>query len=196
MIASANPGKAGEMRSILDGCGFEVVTREELGIDDDIAETGATFMENAVLKAKAVCEISGLPSIADDSGLIVDALGGEPGVDTSSYGGETLTDIERCEYLLRKMEYVEQRGARFVCIIACALPDGGLLTAEGECKGQIATSLRGGGGFGFDPIFLDPNSGKTLSELPPEEKNAISHRGKALRAFAERIRNSEFEIRN
>ena len=191
MIASANQGKVGEMRSILDECGFEVVSRNELGIDVDIAETGATFLENAVLKAKAICEISGLPSIADDSGLVVDALGGDPGVDTSSYGGEALTDLERCAYLLEKMENMGQRGARFVCIIACALPDGGLLTAEGECRGEIATSLQGDDGFGFDPVFLIPGRGKTLAELTPDEKNAISHRGKALRAFADRIRNSK-----
>ena len=187
VLASANPGKVGEMRSILNGCGFEVVTRYDLGIDVDIAETGATFLENAVIKAKVICEISGLPSIADDSGLVVDVLGGEPGVDTSSYGGDTLTDEERCEYLLKKMENVEPRGAKFVCIIACALPGGELITAEGECRGEISMSLRVDSGFGFDPIFLIPNSGKTLAELAPDEKNAISHRGKALRAFTEKM---------
>ena len=185
-LATANPGKVKEMREILSGLGFVVVTRDDLGIDMDIEETGITFLENAKLKAHAICRASGIPSIADDSGLVVDSLGGEPGVYSSSFGGEELSAEERCYYLLKQMEGLEaeQRRAKFVCTIVCAFPDGSSLSATGECNGKIMTYLKGSGGFGYDPVFLPDGSEKTMAELATEEKNEISHRGKAIIEFS------------
>lgn len=182
-LATANPGKIREMSQILSGLGFEVVSRKELGIDMDIEETGTTFKENALLKAKAICEASGLPSIADDSGLMVESLGGAPGVYSSSYGGEGLDDNGRCMYLINEMKNMEHRGAKFVCNIVCLFPDGEMLAAEGECRGLILEAPRGAGGFGYDPIFLVEGLSKTMAELSPLEKNKISHRGIALKEF-------------
>ena len=190
VLASANPGKIREMREILTELGLEVTTREELGIDIDVEETGATFFENALLKAEAICAASGLPAIADDSGIMADALGGAPGVYSSSYGGERLSDSERCDFLLEKLENREQRGAKYVCSIICKFPDGEVLAAEGECRGEITTSPRGPGGFGYDPVFMIQGTGKTMAELSKEEKNAVSHRGKALREFAHILKES------
>ena len=184
VLATANPGKIKEMNEILSGLEVQVVTRDELGIKITIPETGTTFIENATLKAKKICEVAGLPAIADDSGLIVDALGGAPGVYSSSYGGEELSAIERCRYLLKMMENTELRAAKFVCSIVCAFPGGSLLTAYGDCIGEIAAEPRGPGGFGYDPVFLVEGTGRTMAELTAEEKNRISHRGKALREFA------------
>ena len=184
VLATANPGKIQEMREILTELGIEFVTREELGIDLEIEETGSTFRENALLKAKAICDITGLPAISDDSGLMVDALDGEPGVNSSSFGGEELDGKQRYEYLLERLRGVEQRNAKFVCTIVCAFPDGRILTAEGECPGNIAASPRGSNGFGYDPVFFARGKSKTMAELSQEEKNSLSHRGKALRSFA------------
>jgi len=184
-LATANPGKISEMRMILSNLGINILTRKDLGINMEIEETGTTFFENAKLKADVICLASGLPSIADDSGLLVDALNGRPGVYASSFGGEDLTAEERCRYLLKQMENSEQRRAKFVCTIVCVFPDGKLLTAEGECRGQITTELSGSGGFGYDPVFLPDGKDKTMAELTAEEKNEISHRGKALRSFKE-----------
>ena len=186
-LASANPGKILEMREILGKLGFEVLTRDELGIDIVVEETGVTFLENALLKAEAICKASGLAAIADDSGLCVDALGGKPGVYTSSFGGENLSDSERNAYLLEKMKNVEHRSAKFVCNIVCVFPDGNKLTAVGECLGEILTAPRGSGGFGYDPVFRAIDKDKSMAELPSDEKNAISHRGIALKRFAELI---------
>jgi len=184
VLATANPGKINEMREILSQLGFDIVTRRELGIDIDVAETGATFLENATLKARAICSVAGMPAIADDSGLCIDALGGAPGLDSSSFGGDSLDDEGRCEYLLDLMRDMEQRSAKFVSTIVCVFPDGRLLTAAGECRGEIAAVPGGSGGFGYDPVFIAEGTGKTMAELPPEEKNERSHRGKALRNFA------------
>ena len=200
VLATANPGKVHEMRSILSVLGIEVVTRSELGIDIDIEETGTTFLENAALKAKAICGISGMPAIADDSGLIVDALNGKPGVYSSSFGGEELTSVERCVYLLKEIEKSEkaykkeQRKAKFVCTIVCAYPNGSLLTATGECNGVITQEPRGSGGFGYDPVFLPDGRDKTMAELTSEEKNYLSHRGKALINFSEILRSYNEDI--
>ena len=183
VLATANPGKIREMQEILSGIGIEAVSREELGIDIEIEETGTTFYENALLKARAICEESGLPAIADDSGIAVDALGGAPGVYSSSYGGDDLDNDGRCEFLLKSIEKMEQRGAKFVCTIVCAYPDGKVISAQGECSGKLALSPRGSNGFGYDPIFIADGKDKTMAELPPDEKNAISHRGKAIRAL-------------
>jgi len=183
VIATANPGKIKEMSDILSGLNIEVCTRDELKIDFDIEETGTTFFENAKLKADAICAATGLPAIADDSGLIVDSLGGRPGVFTSSFGGDDLTPVQRCEFLLNEMQGMEQRSAKFVCTIVCTFPNGKLLTASGECNGTISTELRGFGGFGYDPVFIPEGESKTMAELSSEKKNSISHRGKALCNF-------------
>ena len=188
VLATANLGKIGEMREVLAGLGVEVMSRDELGIDIVVEETGLTFYDNALLKAEAICKASGLPAIADDSGLIVDVLGGGPGLYTSSYGGESLNDRERCDYLLRNMEGMEQRRAKFVSTIVCAYPDGTVIHAYGECVGEITPAPRGENGFGYDPVFIAEGRDKTMAELSNEEKNLLSHRGKALREFAEKLR--------
>ena len=190
VLATANPGKIQEMREILSELGIEFVTREDLGIEIEVDETGSTFRENALIKAKAICKVSGLPAIADDSGLMVDALGGEPGVYSSSFGGMELDCNGRCEYLLDKLRGVEQRGAKFVSTIVCAFPDGRVLTAEGECSGTIVTSPRGSNGFGYDPVFIADGKNQTMAELSREEKNEASHRGKSLREFAKAVSES------
>ena len=183
-LATANPGKIKEMREVLSEFGIDVVSRDELGIGIVVEETGTTFFENALLKAGAICAASGLPAIADDSGLMVDALGGAPGVYSSSYGGAGVFDNERYLYLLDNMAGLEQRRAKFVCTIVCVFPDGEELSATGECHGEISTAPRGTGGFGFDPVFIVNGLDKTMAELSAEEKNAISHRGAAIRKFA------------
>ena len=186
-LATANPGKIKEMINILAEQGVEVITRESLGIDFEVEETGTTFSENARIKAAAIYNASKMPSIADDSGLAVDALGGEPGVYTSSFGGDELSATERCNYLLKKMEKVEdieQRRAKFVCTIVCAFPDGELIEASGECPGYIAFAPAGSGGFGYDPVFIPEGFDKTMAQLTSDEKNAISYRGEALRNFS------------
>lgn len=184
VLASHNPGKLAEMQSILSGYGVEVVSPAEVGVSLEVEETGGTFGENAMLKAKAYCEASGLPAIADDSGLCVDALNGGPGVYSARYGGEDLDDRGRCMLLLSNLRGQTTRAAHFSCAIACAFPDGRTLTAEGRCDGAIAFALLGDGGFGYDPLFLLTEKGKTFGQLSPEEKSAVSHRGKALAAFA------------
>ncbi|MBQ9967910.1 MAG: XTP/dITP diphosphatase [Oscillospiraceae bacterium] len=186
VLASKNQHKLVELQTILGQMGLEVVLESEIGIDVDVEETGTTFAENAMLKAKAVMEASGMAAIADDSGLVVDALNGEPGVYSARYGGRP-TDLDRTLLLLEKMKDVPEdaRTGRFVSAIACALPDGTEVTAEGTCEGKILFDLRGTGGFGYDPVFYVPELGKTFAEAGAEEKNAISHRGNALRAFCE-----------
>ena len=183
VLASHNPGKLAEMQSILSGYGVEVVSPAEVGVSLEVEETGGTFGENAMLKAKAYCEASGLPAIADDSGLCVDALNGGPGVYSARYGGED-HDRGRCMLLLSNLRGQTTRAAHFSCAIACAFPDGRTLTAEGRCDGAIAFAPLGDGGFGYDPLFLLTEKGKTFGQLSPEEKSAVSHRGKALAAFA------------
>ena len=181
VLASHNPGKLREMRDILSELGIEVLSQKDAGVDVDPEETGTTFEENAVIKAKAVMEASGLPAVADDSGLMVDALGGAPGVYSARFGGShDLPDSNRNEYLLKKLENKEQRGAKYVSVIAVAYPDGRILTARGECHGEIARTEKGSGGFGYDPLFRLPD-GRHMAELTSEEKNRISHRGIALR---------------
>ena len=187
VIATHNPGKLREMSEILSHLGVEVVSPADVGITVDVEETGTTFAENAILKAKAVCAASGLPAIADDSGLCVDALNGGPGVYSARYGGEGLDDRGRYTLLLNSMRGQTTRAAHFTCAIACAFPNGDTLTAEGRCDGAIAFAPMGEGGFGYDPVFLVPEKGKTFGQLTAEEKSAISHRGKALTAFCEEL---------
>ena len=184
VLASKNQHKLVEMQTILGQLGLEVVLESQVGVDVDVEETGVTFAENAMLKAKAVMEASGMAAIADDSGLVVDALDGAPGVYSARYGGKG-SDPERTAYLLENMTNVpeEKRTARFVSAIACALPDGRTVTAEGSCEGVITFAVKGENGFGYDPVFYVPELGKTFAEASASEKNAISHRGKALNEF-------------
>ena len=181
VLASHNQAKLREMRRILGELGIRVLSQQEAGVDVEPEETGTTFEENAVIKAVAVMEASGRPALADDSGLAVDALGGAPGVYSARYGGgHDRSDAERNALLLKNMEHEEQRGAKFVSVIAVAYPDGRVLTARGEVQGEIAREERGENGFGYDPLFRLPD-GRHMAELSSEEKNAISHRGNALR---------------
>ena len=186
VLASKNEKKLREMDEILSSLGIEVISEAQAGVDVEVEETGTTFEENSLLKAKAVMEASGLPAIADDSGLCVDALGGAPGVYSARYGGPELDDTGRYRLLLENMKG-QPRGARFVSVITCCFPNGDVLTARGECPGTIAFAPMGEGGFGYDPVFFLPKLKKTFAQLTPEEKNAISHRGLALRAFREKL---------
>ena len=183
VLATQNQKKLREMSDILSGFGVEVVTPKSLGIDLEVEETGTTFAENAMLKAKAICEAANLPAIADDSGLCVDALAGAPGVYSARYGGEGLDDVGRYRLLLEYLRGQTTRTAHFACAIACAFPNGDTLTAEGKVEGTIAFAPMGEGGFGYDPIFFYPPLRKTFGQLTAEEKHGISHRGKALEVF-------------
>ena len=187
VLATHNPGKLREMSAILAELGVEVVSPAALGIPVDVEETGTTFLENALLKAKAICRAANLPAIADDSGLCVDALNGAPGVYSARYGGEGLDDRGRCMLLLNSMRGATTRAAHFSCAVACVFPNGDTLTAEGRCDGFIAYAPLGDGGFGYDPVFLLPGTGKTFGQLSQEEKSAVSHRGKALKEFAGKL---------
>ena len=187
VLATHNPGKLKEMSDILSRFGVEVVSPRDLGLTVDVEETGTTFAENAMLKAKAICAAAGLPAIADDSGLCVDALNGGPGVYSARYGGEGLDDRGRYTLLLNSMRGQTSRTAHFACAIACAFPGGDTLTAEGRCDGAIAFAPQGTGGFGYDPVFFLPELKKTYAQLTPEEKAAVSHRGKALAIFDQKL---------
>ena len=187
VLASKNPKKMKEMNEILSGMGVEVCLQSDVGIDIDVEETGTTFEENSLLKAKSVMEPSGLPAIADDSGLCVDALNGAPGVYSARYGGDGLDDTGRYRLLLANMPRGAARTAKFVSVITCCFPGGEVLTARGECPGTIAFAPMGEGGFGYDPVFFLPKLKKTFAQLAPEEKNAVSHRGRALEAFQAKL---------
>ena len=193
ILASKNAHKLTELSEILSQLGFEIALESEYGLDIDVDETGTTFEENSFLKADAVMRASGLPVLADDSGLMVDCLDGAPGVYSARYGNKN-SDAERIAYLLENMKDVpqQQRTAKFVCVITCLWPDGRKIVARGECPGVILNAPQGQGGFGYDPVFYLPERGKTYAELRPEEKNAISHRARALREFC-RIYREEFE---
>ena len=184
VLASKNRHKLAEMQTILGELGLEVVLESEVGVDVDVEETGTTFEENALLKAKAVMEASGMAAIADDSGLEVDALHGAPGVYSDRYGGKD-SDAARTALLLENMRDVpqEKRTARFVSAIACALPDGRVVTARGVCEGTVLFETRGDNGFGYDPVFFVPELGMTFAEADGARKNAVSHRGNALKEF-------------
>ncbi len=182
ILASKNRHKAQEMQAIL-GDRITLVTQDEAGFADlDVIEDGKTFEENAIKKAVSVMEASGLPCIADDSGLCVDALDGAPGLYTARYAGEKATDEENIQKLLDELKGVERekRTARFVCVIAVAYPNRAPVTFRGECEGIILTEKHGENGFGYDPIFYVEQFGKAMAELPAEVKNSISHRSRAL----------------
>ena len=186
VLASKNEKKLIEMQEILSRLGVEVCLESDVGVNVEVEETGTTFEENSLLKARAVMEASGMAAIADDSGLCVDALGGAPGVYSARYGGEGLDDTGRYRLLLENMRGLP-RSARFVSVITCCFPNGDVLTARGECPGTIAYAPMGEGGFGYDPVLFVPQLKKTFAQLTHEEKNAISHRGLALSAFRDEL---------
>jgi XTP/dITP diphosphohydrolase len=189
LIATHNPGKKREFARLLDGLGLELVTLSDLGISEEVSETGTTFAKNALAKAQGYAAISGLLTLADDSGLEVDALDGAPGVYSARYDGRGGTDEDRLRLVLKQLEGVPEaeRTARFRCAIALATPDGRTDTAEGACEGRITLAPRGQHGFGYDPIFYVPEQGCTMAELAPETKNRISHRARAALVARERL---------
>ena len=187
VLASKNAHKLQELQDILSAQGVEVILESAAGVDVEVKETGTTFEENSLLKARAVMEASGLPAIADDSGLMVDALNGAPGVYSARYGGPGLDDAGRYRLLLENMRGVLDRKCRFVSAITLCMPSGDIVTARGECPGTLAYAPPGENGFGYDPIFFVPEKKKTFAQLTAEEKNAISHRGRALQLFQEKL---------
>ena len=190
LIATHNEGKVREFYHLLGDVPLSLTSLKELGISDDVEETGSTFEENAIIKAQAYSRLAGLLTLADDSGLEVDALGGDPGVYSARYGGEGLTDEDRVELLLHNMRGVpwNLRSARFRCVIAIAPSEGEAVTVEGTVEGIIQYEPMGDGGFGYDPVFLLPQKGLTTSQLPLDEKNSLSHRGQAARKAADLLR--------
>ena len=191
VLASRNPHKLVEIKQITDKFGFDLVLQSELGIDINVEETGTTFEENSLIKARAVMEATGLPALADDSGIAVDALNGEPGVYSARYGfDESLDDWGRMMLLLRNTEHVPdgQRQAKFVCVISFVTPEGKIIQARGEIHGELTRQPRGENGFGYDPIFYYPPFGQTTAEIPAEQKNQVSHRGNALRIFYKKLK--------
>ena len=187
VLATHNAGKIRELADPMADFGIEVVGLSLFPEIGEIEETGTTFEENALIKARAVMEASGLPAIADDSGLCVDWLNGAPGIYSARYGG---LDDDKARYtlLLQNMRGATDRAAHFHTSVVCCFPDGKVLQADGDCHGTIAFAPRGEGGFGYDPIFNVPSLRKTFAQLTAEEKNAISHRGNALRAFAAELK--------
>ena len=183
-IATNNPNKLREIRAILGGFFDEALSLADLGIDIDIEETGTTLTENALIKARTIRDLTGLPALADDSGLMVDALDGAPGVYSARYAGEEHDDKKNNALLLKNLEG-KPRDAKFCSVIALCYPDGRELTAEGSVRGVILEEERGMGGFGYDPLFFSPELGKTFAEATPEQKNSVSHRSRALRAMLE-----------
>ena len=189
IVATHNPKQLIELSRILQPLGIDAVTDRDLGRElPEVEETGTTFEQNAYLKAASACKETGLPAIADDSGLMVDALDGAPGVYSARYAGEGATDADRIQKLLHELQGVpaDKRGAHFVSAVCCVFPNGDTLTARGECPGVIGDAPRGEGGFGYDPVFV-VEDGRSYAELSAEEKDAISHRGRALRAFREKL---------
>ena len=190
VLASKNPHKLVEISKITQQFNIELVLQSELGIDLDVEETGTTFEENSLLKAKAVMEATGLPALADDSGIAVDALDGAPGIYSARYGfDESLDDWGRMMLLLKNTENVPDgsRQAQFVCVITMVMPDGQIIQARGEAHGELLRQPTGKNGFGYDPIFYYPPLGKGFAELSPEEKNQVSHRAEALKLFYKKL---------
>ena len=195
VVASNNANKIREMKQILSPLGWELLSQREAGIELEPEENGETFLENAWIKAEAVMRAGGLPAIADDSGIQVDALGGAPGVHSARYGGDACPDdAARNRLLLRNMEQVPdgKRTGRFISVIAMAFPDGRRLWARGALEGAILREFRGDGGFGYDPLFFIPAEGCTMAELSPERKNQISHRAEALKEFVRKWKENAY----
>ena len=191
VLASKNQHKLVEISKILEKLDIQLVLQSELGVDIDVEETGTTFEENSFQKANAVMKATGMPALADDSGIAVDALNGEPGVYSARYGfDDSLDDWGRLLLLLKNTENVPdgQRQAQFVCVITMVMPDGKTIQTRGEVHGELLRAPAGEGGFGYDPIFYYPPFGKTLAEVSAEEKNQVSHRARALKLFYEKLK--------
>ena len=187
IIATNNSKKLIELERILKPLGIQAVTagQEEISLAD-VEENGATFKENSFIKASAACDKTGLPAIADDSGLCVDALGGAPGIYSARFGGEGVTDADKNCLILEKLSGVKDRKAHYTCAVTCVFPNGDLIQLEDYCCGEIALEPEGTGGFGYDPIFL--YKGKSFGNFTAEEKDKVSHRGKALRRFKDELK--------
>ena len=191
IIASNNAHKVQEIKQILSGKFDEILSLREAGVDHETVEDGKTFMENARKKARELCELSGEACLADDSGISVDALGGAPGVYSARYAGDHGDDEANNDLLLKNLEDKTDRSARFVCCIACVFPEKygcEPIVVRGYVEGEILKERQGEGGFGYDPLFYFKQFGKTLAEVTPEEKNSVSHRGNAIKAFAEKLK--------
>jgi XTP/dITP diphosphohydrolase len=182
-LATRNPGKVREIREICADWPVEWVTDRAPSVD----ESGQTYLENAVAKARAAAEALGVPALADDSGIEVDALDGAPGVHSARFAGETASDQDNVDLLIERIRHVDpgERTGRYRCVAVCAYPGAVEVWAEGVCEGTLITEPRGSGGFGYDPVFVPVGEARTMAELPPHEKNAISHRGRAFRALGE-----------
>ena len=195
VLASKNAHKLREISKITEKFGIELVLQSQLGIDMDVEENGSTFEENSYIKAKAVMEATGLPALADDSGIAVDALKGEPGIYSARYGfDDSLDDWGRLLLLLKNTENVPDgsRQAQFVCVITLVMPDGQVIQARGEAHGELLRAPIGEGGFGYDPIFYYPPLGKAFAQLSAEEKNRVSHRAVALELFNEKLKEAGY----
>ena len=195
VLASKNKHKLVEISKITERFNMELVLQSELGVDIDVEENGTTFEENSLIKAKAVMEATGLPALADDSGIAVDALNGEPGIYSARYGfDDSLDDWGRLQLLLKNTEHVPdgQRQAQFVCVITMITPEGKIIQARGEIHGELLREPKGENGFGYDPIFYYPPMGKSTAEMTPEDKNQVSHRANALRVFYEKLKEAGY----
>ena len=195
VLASKNRHKLEEISQITCLFDMELVLQSELGVDIDVEENGTTFEENSLIKARAVMEATGLPALADDSGIAVDALGGAPGIYSARYGfDDTLDDWGRLQLLLKNTEHIPdgQRQAKFVCVITMVTPDGQTVQARGEIHGELLRKPCGSNGFGYDPIFYYPPLGKTTAEMTAEEKNRVSHRANALKVFYEKLKEAGY----
>ena len=195
VLASKNAHKLEEISKITEQFGIELVLQSQLGIDIDVEENGTTFEENSFIKAEAVMKASGLPALADDSGIAVDALNGEPGIYSARYGfDESLDDWGRLQLLLKNMEQVPdgQRQAKFVCVITMVTPEGETIQARGEIHGQLLREARGENGFGYDPIFYYPPLGMTTAEMSAADKNQVSHRANALKVFYDKLKEAGY----
>ena len=195
VLASKNKHKLVEISQITERFGFDLVLQSELGVDIDVEETGTTFEENSFQKAEAVMKATGLPALADDSGICVDALNGEPGVYSARYGfDESLDDWGRLELLLKNTEHVPdgQRQAKFVAVITMVTPEGQVIQARGEIHGELLRAPVGKNGFGYDPIFYYPPMGVSTAEMSPEDKNQVSHRANALKVFYQKLKEAGY----
>ncbi len=190
-IATNNQHKLQEIRAILGDSFEELLSLKDLGIDVDVEETGTTLEENALIKARAILALSGIATLADDTGLMVDALNGAPGVYSARYAGEEHNDAKNRSLLLKNLNGVKDRSAHFATVIALCYPDGKTLTASGRVNGEILLSERGTEGFGYDSLFFSTELGKTFAEATQAEKNSVSHRGRALRAMLELVKSQE-----
>ncbi len=190
-IATNNQHKLQEIRAILGDSFEELLSLKDLGIDVDVEETGTTLEENALIKARAILALSGIATLADDTGLMVDALNGAPGVYSARYAGEEHNDAKNRAMLLKNLDGVKDRSAHFATVIALCYPDGKTLTASGRVNGEILLSERGTEGFGYDSLFFSTELGKTFAEATQAEKNSVSHRGRALRAMLELVKSQE-----